>query len=145
LQTEKILIIGLPGAGKTTLARHLVDYLVYKNKTVDWFDARAIREKFNDWDSSYIGMLRQSHSLCEYVAQSKSDFVICNCVLSSPEIAQQFTASSSWIVWLDTITKTSTLPETKHAFVEPLVYDFRISEKNADVHAKQIIDRILSV
>ena len=67
----KILIMGLPGSGKTTLAASLKKYLEenssvqtmptrrmtqmetaptqYQSK-VDWFNADDVRKKFNDWE-----------------------------------------------------------------------------------------------
>ena len=41
---KKILIMGLPGAGKTTLARILVSYL----KAI-WLNNDEIRKEANDW------------------------------------------------------------------------------------------------
>ena len=43
----KILIMGLPGSGKTTLALKLSKKLKAK-----WLNADKIRKKFNDWDFS---------------------------------------------------------------------------------------------
>ena len=39
--------MGLPGAGKTTLASKLVPIL-----DAEWLSADKIREKYNDWDFS---------------------------------------------------------------------------------------------
>jgi adenylate kinase family enzyme len=36
---QKILIMGLPGSGKTTLAQELKLELTSQNATVDWFNA----------------------------------------------------------------------------------------------------------
>lgn len=142
MRTEKILVMGLPGSGRTELAQQLVEYLVFKNKTVDWFSADMIREKFNDWDFTESGRIRQAVRICEYANQSKCDFVVCDFVAPLPSIWQHFAAS--WTVWLDTI-KQNQSQDTPQLFVEPTAYDFRIIEKNTDVHAKQIVDRILSV
>ena len=47
----KILIIGLPGSGKTTLAEKLTKLL-----KASWVNADSIREKYNDWDFSKEGV-----------------------------------------------------------------------------------------
>ena len=44
--SKKILIIGLPGSGKTTLAKEL------KKKLNRLINADNIRKKYNDWDFS---------------------------------------------------------------------------------------------
>ena len=55
---KKILIMGLPGAGKTTLAEKLV-------KKIDaiWINADEVRRKYNDWDFSNEGRLRQANRM----------------------------------------------------------------------------------
>ena len=45
--TKKILIMGLPGSGKTTLAFELKKIL-----KADWINADKVRGKFKDWDFS---------------------------------------------------------------------------------------------
>ena len=47
---KKILIMGLPGSGKTYLAKRLVPYL----KSV-WLNNDEVRKKANDWDFSNEG------------------------------------------------------------------------------------------
>ena len=50
----KILIMGLPGSGKTYLAQRIVKLL-----NADWFNADKIRGAHNDWDFSNVGIIRQ--------------------------------------------------------------------------------------
>ena len=52
---KKILIMGLPGAGKTYLARRLVPYL-----KAFWLNNDKVRKEANDWDFSSEGGGRQS-------------------------------------------------------------------------------------
>ena len=52
---KKILIMGLPGSGKTTLAKKLKSKL-----KADWLNADKVRKKFNDWDFSKKGVLKQA-------------------------------------------------------------------------------------
>ena len=50
-----ILIMGLPGSGKTTLASELVSLLKAK-----WLNADEVRKEANDWDFSEEGRKRQA-------------------------------------------------------------------------------------
>ena len=53
--TQRILIMGLPGSGKTTLALELKKHL-----NAEHFNADDVRQRFNDWDFSEAGRIRQS-------------------------------------------------------------------------------------
>ena len=69
----KILICGLPDSGKTTLAKQLQE--IFK---CSWFNADAVRKKYNDWDFSEEGRIRQAHrmkELCSGEGLFIADFV----------------------------------------------------------------------
>ena len=161
--TQKILIMGLPGAGKTYFAERLKRYLedngdimkVSPGKvlqyegipdhaiwkvTVDWFNADEIRKRFNDWDFSRDGRIRQSLRMFEFAAKCTGDFVICDFVAPLPEMRHNFKAD--WTIWMDTI-DAGRYDDTNRAFVAPDVYDFRITEQNADKWVEFIGQHIL--
>ena len=50
-QPQRILIMGLPGSGKTYLAQHLLEHLQNDKKRVAWLNADNVRKKYNDWDA----------------------------------------------------------------------------------------------
>ena len=52
---KKILIMGLPGAGKTYLAN-----ILHKIIGAEWINADEVRRKANDWDFSEEGRKRQA-------------------------------------------------------------------------------------
>ena len=52
----RVLVFGLPGSGKTTLARQLSTGHAY-------FNADEVRKMFNDWDFSAEGRTRQSQRM----------------------------------------------------------------------------------
>ena len=54
----KILIMGLPGSGKTTLSEKLAPLIKATRVNAD-----EIRKKFNDWDFSVEGRMRQSNRM----------------------------------------------------------------------------------
>ena len=58
----KVLIMGLPGSGKTTLAEKLLAEL-HKNGPAEWINADDVRKEFNDWDFSAEGRMRQARRM----------------------------------------------------------------------------------
>lgn len=147
---KKILIMGLPGSGKTYFAERLKKYLEENSRIehmpmekrlhlemppyfwqakVKWFNADEVRKSYNDWDFSREGRIRQSIRMAEFAIKSSADFVICDFVAPLPEMRHNFKAD--WTIWMDTI-DAGRYEDTNKAFVAPDVYDFRINEQNAD-------------
>lgn len=125
---KKILIMGLPGAGKTYFAERLKSYLESQEK-VKWFNADEIRKQFNDWDFSREGRIRQSIRMAELASKSNVEYVICDFVAPLPEMRHNFKAD--WTIWVDTI-EAGRYEDTNKAFTPPEVYDFRITEQDAE-------------
>ena len=65
---KSILIIGLPGSGKTTLARELK-----KKLKAEWLNADKVRKKYNNWDFSKNGVLRQAKRMKLLSKKSKKN------------------------------------------------------------------------
>ena len=155
--TQRILIMGLPGSGKTTLAGELKKYLEAHgdisyaralnqhigslNATVNWFNADDIRRKYNDWDFSNDGRIRQSIRMFQFSMEAGGDYVICDFVAPLVEMRNNFKAD--WTIWVDTIEQ-GRFEDTNKAFVPPEQYDFRITEQNAEKWAEFIGEHIVS-
>jgi adenylylsulfate kinase len=149
---KKILIMGLPGAGKTYFAERLASYLednsdayyhgfeTSTKSVVKWINADDVRKKYNDWDFSHEGRIRQSIRMRELADSFMNDFVIADFVAPLPEMRHNFKAD--WVIWMDTIEK-GRFEDTNKMFVPPSVYDFRITEQNAEKWAEFVGSHII--
>ena len=150
--------MGLPGSGKTYFAERLKVYLEINgnfdlskitsdtpyprvNTKVDWFNADEIRRRFNDWDFSHEGRIRQSIRMFEFAMKCTGDYVICDFVAPLPEMRHNFKAD--WTIWMDTIDQ-SRYDDTNKMFVPPDIYDFRITEQNADKWVQYVGEMIIA-
>lgn len=154
---ERILIMGLPGSGKTYFAERLRTYLEIHGERplstlsdapypriaarVNWFNADDIRKRFNDWDFSREGRIRQSMRMAEFALRCNGDYVICDFVAPLPEMRHNFKAD--WTIWMDTI-DAGRYEDTNKAFISPDIYDFRITEQNAEKWISYVGAMILS-
>ena len=103
MKGKRILIMGLPGAGKTTLTQQVIELM--GSKEVTWFNADKVREEYEDWDFSPEGRERQAKrmaKLSEMVA-SNGIHVICDFVCPTDELRELFNADIT--IWVDTIEK----------------------------------------
>jgi hypothetical protein len=151
---KKILIMGLPGAGKTYFAERLKKYLednsMFFNlsaetesaskSVVKWINADDVRRKYNDWDFSHEGRIRQSIRMRELADSFFNDFVIADFVAPLPEMRHNFKAD--WVIWMDTIEK-GRFEDTNKVFTSPEQYDFRITEQNAEKWVEFVGQHIL--
>ena len=131
-----ILIMGLPGAGKTTLANELATLIKSKRLNAD-----KIRKAANDWDFSEEGRTRQAKRMSEAALKIKNEGnnVIADFICPTPEARKLFLAD--YIVWVDTIKK-SRFDDTNAMFVKPEKFDFHVTTQDAKVWAPQIAEKI---
>ena len=99
-----------------------------------------MRKKYNDWDFSTEGRIRQSHRMRELAdAMTEYDYVICDFVAPLVEMRNNFKAD--WTVWVDTI-REGRYADTNAMFVEPEVYDFRVTVQKAETWGEFIAAHI---
>ena len=65
---KKVLIMGLPGSGKTTLASKLVPLLNAK-----WLNNDEVRKAANDWDFSEEARTRQAKRMAGFAEKYKRE------------------------------------------------------------------------
>ena len=140
--TKRILIMGLPGSGKTTLAHSLKLELQQADKIVSWFNADDIRKQYNDWDFSHEGRLRQAGRMKILTGLSLAEFAICDFV--APLIEQRDLFDPAWTIWVDTISE-GRFADTNKLFVPPKKYDFRVTEQDSERWAKIIAGTLLQI
>ncbi len=135
---KKILVMGLPGAGKTTLSKYLVEKL-----NAAWLNADETRKKFNDWDFSEEGRIRQAKRMKDlsdnYLSQGKN--VVADFICPTPKTRKDFNAD--FIIWMDTV-KSCKFEDTNLMFVPPDNYDFRVTSKDALEWSKKIINKLIN-
>tara|TARA_B100000029_G_scaffold134484_1_gene128791 strand:- start:408 stop:1187 length:780 start_codon:yes stop_codon:yes gene_type:complete len=136
MDKKKILIMGLPGSGKTTIASKLAPLINAK-----WLNADEVRKEANDWDFSDEGRKRQAKRMSEKAEKFKQDGfnVIADFVCPTPKAREIF--NPDFIVWMDTIEK-GRFEDTNKIFVKPEKYDVRVTEKNSDLWSIIISDKI---
>ena len=131
-----ILVMGLPGAGKTTLADELAPMLNAKRLNAD-----EVRKAANDWDFSEEGRIRQAKRMTDFALKLKSEgnYVVADFICPTPEARKLFPAD--YIIWVDTIKK-GRFDDTNQMFVKPEKYDFKVTTQDAKLWASKIIKEI---
>ena len=129
-----ILVMGLPGAGKTTLANELAKLIKAKRLNAD-----EIRKAANDWDFSEEGRTRQAKRMSDAALKLKSEGynVIADFICPTPAARSLFPAD--YVVWVDTIQK-GRFDDTNQMFVKPEKYDFHVTSQDAQLWAPKIYE-----
>ena len=128
--------MGLPGAGKTTLADELAPLLNAKRLNAD-----EVRKAANDWDFSEEGRTRQAKRMAEFALKLKDEgnYVIADFICPTPKARSLFPAD--YVVWVDTI-KEGRFDDTNKMFVKPEKYDFHVTSQDAKNWAPKILKNL---
>ena len=128
--------MGLPGAGKTTLANELAKLIECKRLNAD-----EIRKAANDWDFSEEGRKRQAKRMADFALKLKEDGnnVVADFICPTPEARALFPAD--FIIWVDTI-KEGRFDDTNKMFVNPDKFDYHVTTQDAKNWAPKIIKEI---
>ena len=128
--------MGLPGAGKTTLANELAPKINAKRLNAD-----EVRRAANDWDFSTDGRKRQAKRMAELALKLKNEgnYVVADFICPTPEARKLFPAD--YIIWVDTI-KEGRFDDTNKMFVKPDKYDFHVTTQDAKNWAPKIYEKL---
>lgn len=120
----KILICGLPGSGKTTLADGLGKLIPSVRVNAD-----EVRKKYDDWDFSAEGRIRQAarmrHLSDGIVMANKTALV--DFVCPTEETRKEFGAD--YVIWMNCI-EAGRFDDTNKMFVAPTKYNREFTEWN---------------
>ena len=131
--------MGLPGAGKTTLAEALINQLLRESRSVFWLNADDVRRSYNDWDFSEEGRIRQSERMRDFANERSEEFVICDFVAPLPKMRE--IVDPDYLIWVDTITE-GQYQDTNKIFIFPEAVDLHVDSKNAEYWASVIFNLV---
>jgi adenylylsulfate kinase len=126
----KILIFGLPGSGKSTLGKPLANLL-----SGVWINADEVRGRYDDWDFSPEGRMRQAQRmrhLSDGVVMA-GKIAIADFVCPTEKARQEF--NPDFTIWMDTI-KEGRFEDTNKMFEAPPKCDYHVAEWFDDTHEK---------
>ncbi len=125
--------MGLPGAGKTTLANELAPMIKAKRLNAD-----EVRKVADDWDFSEEGRKRQSKRMADFALKFKEEGhnVVADFICPTPDARNLFPAD--YIIWVDTI-KQGRFEDTNQMFVKPEKFNFHVTSQDAKSWATKIL------
>ena len=131
-----ILIMGLPGSGKTTLANELGPLLSAKRLNAD-----EVRKEANDWDFSEEGRKRQAKRMADFAKKLRDEgnYVVADFICPTPEARALFPAD--YVIWMDTI-KEGRFEDTNKMFIKPEKFDYHVTTMDAKNWAPKIFREI---
>jgi len=134
-----ILIMGLSGSGKTSLAKTLTPMF-----NAVWLNADKVREEANDWDFSEEGRIRQANRMKRLAQEARDNNrnVIADFICPTEDTRKEFNAD--YTIWMDT-KKVSKFEDTDKIFQEPKNPNFIVTHFDASMWAYLIKQDILDI
>ena len=128
--------MGLPGSGKTTLAKHLVPMF-----NAVWLNADEVRKEADDWDFSPEGRIRQANRMKTLAQEAVANnrVVVADFICPTESTRQDFNAD--YTIWMDTI-KEGRFEDTNKMFIKPEKFDYHVTTMDAKNWAPKILKEI---
>ncbi len=115
----RILVMGLPGSGKTTLCKILAEKL-----GAAYFNADEVRKQFNDWDFSDTGRKRQAYRMRELCDMVETRHTIADFVCPTEQTRELF--APEFVVFMNTI-PAGRFEDTNRVFEHPSEVDVLVN------------------
>ena len=128
----KLLVMGLSGSGKTTVAEPLADLIGGVHLNAD-----AIRTKYDDWDFTIEGRLRQAERMLHLAdgVEMAGKIAVVDFIAPTEQARQIFNAD--YTIWMDTIDN-SGFPDTDQLFEPPVKVNYHVNKWFEDTHQQLV-------
>jgi adenylylsulfate kinase len=135
----KILIMGLPGSGKTYLAERLQKHL-----DCAWFNADELRRMANDWEFSEEGRIRQARRMMNLADYEKALGATVLCDFVCPTALHRHIFDADFTIWMNTV-PSSQYEDTNNLFEPPSYADIVIEKFLNDKEIALVVNKIAGV